>query len=226
MKYYLATVTIHAGEYEKHSTHLIRANSFSLASDYAIFCESHMPETLDWSENQVVDMGGEFAYSASVQKVSKLDAETWLKYFRMHTASLSVLLESGNYKEHRYTEPKQVPLTSWECALAQATAYFLNDSDNHYADYLRIKHSESDELPNGLTVRGETKCNFLIFDREETLEEIEKLAHVIESAVLRSLEITGNQLTRANAAPPIPLGIALVQGLYAENGLDINDSQF
>lgn len=226
MRHYLVTVEINAGEYEKHSTYLIRASSFDLASNYAIFCEAHMPEELDWSEDRVVDMHGEFAYRSNVQKVSLEDAVVWEKYFPVHTASLSELLKSGNFKEYRYVEPKQVPLNSWECSLAQATAYFLNDSENHYADYLRIKHSESNELPSGLTVRGDMRCNFLIFDREETLGEIEKLAKVIESAVMRSLEIAGNELARANAAPPIPLGIALVQGLHKENGLDILDSKF
>ncbi|BBM67884.1 hypothetical protein VA249_45300 (plasmid) [Vibrio alfacsensis] len=98
MKTYLVSVLIHCGEYEKTTRLLVKAESFSLAGDYAIYSESHDPESLDWSEDRVFDLGGEFAYSASVSKVKRSDVNVLLKYLPCMTADLDELNASGNYQ--------------------------------------------------------------------------------------------------------------------------------
>jgi len=65
MNNFLVKLTLHIGEYEKQSVLLVTAENADLAGQYALFCESHNPDNLEWDEHldQVTDMGGAMIYS-------------------------------------------------------------------------------------------------------------------------------------------------------------------
>ena len=190
MNTFLTNVTIITGEHSKKSTFLVQANSFSLASDYAIYSESNDPGTLDWSENRVIDLGGEFAYHATVSKVKQCEVDVLKKHLVCVTARLGELLDSGNYKEHRYIEPCNVPQSMWETALAQATRLLIESgpSDSSYSNYLYIKNYGGDEIPH--CVQMITNPIFCVETgkRNVLLERIDYLAKIIESTMMYAIK--------------------------------------
>ncbi|ELA9367537.1 hypothetical protein QUN99_003427 [Vibrio parahaemolyticus] len=233
MSTYLVKVRIYAGEYEKTSLKLISADSFSLAIHYGIYAESNGPESLDWSENRVLDLGGEFAYYATAEKIQQADVGVMTKYMAVMTANVSDLLESGNYKDHCYVEPVEQPSTIWECSLAQATQYLVSISmSNAYTEYLYIKNSESREIPQGVNMLKEHKASFLINSREELLNEIEKVARVIESALKTAFELCETELKHQLAMVSQSMQEVFDQALLREQGyeyaltLGYSDKQF
>jgi hypothetical protein len=224
MNNYLVKIRINAGEYEKNTHQLVQANSFSLAMHYGIYAESHDPENLDWSENRVIDMGGEFAYHASAEKIKQADFEVMSKYLPVMRASLDELLASGNYKDHCYVEPVTQPRTLWECSLAQATKYLVSmSSGNAYSEYLYIKNSDCREIPSGVNVFNENKASFLINSREELLNEIETVARVIESALKRGFELCDTELKQQSAMVSQPMSEIFHQAILREQGLKYPD---
>lgn len=98
-KTFFVKVKIRAGEYEKNSSCLISAPNNSLASDYACYCESHNPTDLEWNQNGVMDLGGEFAYSASVSEIQREDANILKRYHNRFVVNYEDLHKSGNYPE-------------------------------------------------------------------------------------------------------------------------------
>lgn len=98
MKTYYVELEILTGEYEKDNHWLIEANSESLAKDYALYCESHDPEELEWSGDEVVDMGGEFVYRVlRIKTVTPEDAISLQRYMTKHICDRNELIRSGNY---------------------------------------------------------------------------------------------------------------------------------
>jgi hypothetical protein len=100
-EYYMAKLLIQAGEYEKTSQRIVKAKSKEIAADYAIYCESHTPDDLDWSESTVYDCFGEFGYKVNVEKIEPSDQEVLLKHLNFVTADMSELMASGNYLQHK-----------------------------------------------------------------------------------------------------------------------------
>ncbi|NGZ66566.1 hypothetical protein G6Z92_06150 [Vibrio aestuarianus subsp. cardii] len=224
MNTYLVKIYIQTGEYQKVTHNLIQANSFSAAIHYGIYAESHDPEKLDWSESRVVDMGGEFAYHASAEKIKQTDFEVMSKYLPVMVASLDELLTSGNYKDHCYVAPVNKPRTLWECCLAQATKYLVSMiSGNAYSDYLYIKNSDCREIPHGLNMVKENKASFLINSREELLNEIEAVARVIESTLKRGFELCDTELKQQSAVVSQPMSEIFHQAILREQGLKYPD---
>ena len=106
MNVYLAKLTIYCGEYEKTNIVLVQASSHSIASDYAIYIESHDPKNLDWSEDPVEDMFGEFAYRCSyTETVCSSEVAVLSKHLPIFTADISELLQSGNYLKYLCRKP-------------------------------------------------------------------------------------------------------------------------
>lgn len=98
MATFLVELTVQTSGYEKSTQHLVEAGCKSLATDYALYCESHDPESLDWDDKRVVDMGYEFVYT--VRSVTEVPAEHLdvLKHYMnvQHYCQLD-LAKSGNY---------------------------------------------------------------------------------------------------------------------------------
>lgn len=98
--HYLVSLKIRTGEYEKSSKQLICAPNSSAAGDYAMYCESHDPDSLEWSSkhNCVADMGWQFAYSViSADLVNPSDLPALRKHFNVSRYDLSELQSCGNY---------------------------------------------------------------------------------------------------------------------------------
>ncbi|BEI26577.1 hypothetical protein [Vibrio fluvialis] len=224
MNSYLVKVFITEGKCDRTSHRIIKSDSFGLAAQYGIYVESQYPGKLDWSENRVIDFGGEVSYQTSVQKLNREDGDVMSKYFPVLTASLSDLLESGNYREHCYVEPVTQPRTLWECSLAQATKYLVSiQSGNAYAEYLYIKNSDCIEVPNGINLCKENKASFLINSREVLLHEIETVALVIESAMKRGFELCDTELKQQSAMVSQPMSEIFHQAILREQGLKYPD---
>lgn len=224
MNTYFVKIFIQTGEYEKVAHTLIQANSFSIAIQYGIYAESHDPDNLDWSENRVIDMNGEFAYHANAQKVKREDVLVMSKYLPVMKASLDELLTSGNYKDHGYVQSANKPRTIWECCLAQATKYLVSlSAGNAYSEYLYIKNSDCTGIPSGVNVFNENKASFLINSREELLNEIEKVARVIESALKCGFELCDTELKEQSAMFSQPMSEIFHQALLREQGLKYPD---
>ncbi len=96
-------VKIRTGEYEKSTKMVITdAPSEQDAFDYAMYCESHNPEDLEWDEYTVADMGWEFAYSGNgTAIIPDEDLLVLKKYFYPHTFNQEELNGSGNYLEYK-----------------------------------------------------------------------------------------------------------------------------
>ncbi len=224
MNTYLVTTTIFTGECKNHSRILIRANSHSLASHYAIYWEAQKPEALDWSENRVVEMDGKFGYSTSSQKVKSSDVETLSQYLPILTADLSELLQSGNYIEHWHVEPLGQPRTIQEVCLAQATGLFIVGNKNgDYANYLFIKNYASPELPNGIELRKDKVQHLSNSSREQLLNEIEITAKYIESTINSVFDVTSTQINKEHCELPMSLGELYQKGLCNQLGLKYPD---
>lgn len=206
MNVYLVKLTIHCGEYEKTNQVLVRASSHSIAGNYAIYSESHDPANLDWSENRVVDMFGEFAYGASTVKVCSSDVAALSKYLRIFTADVSELLQSGNFQEHCYVKPLGAPRTLKEVCLANAAAMFVKGNQNgHYANYLYLKNHNSNEIPQGMELRSDRGQLFLVTEKEQLLSLITEVAKELENSANTLFELTQRGLRKD--APEISLDL-------------------
>ncbi|MFA0356885.1 hypothetical protein AB4525_08200 [Vibrio breoganii] len=98
MSYFLVKVCIYTGEYEKSSTSFVKADNQKDAADTAIYGESHSPESLDWSNQVVEDMGGEFLYSIkSIIEVQPCDVDALERYLTLYYHDAEELASSGNY---------------------------------------------------------------------------------------------------------------------------------
>ena len=191
MNIYMAEVKIQSGEFEKTTRFLIKAPNHSYAQSAAIYCESHDPANLDWSENSVEDMGGEFAYSASVTKVPQQDVDVLLNYMSILSVTLDELLTSGNYKEYCYVEPASKPQSLWEEALAQATKLLVESgpsNENFYANFLFLKNYDSKEIPNCVILKNDSPFRLHTDTRNVLLEQIEYLAKGIESSMMYAMK--------------------------------------
>ena len=191
MKIYMAEVKIQSGEFEKTTRFLVKAPNHSYAQSAAIYCESHDPDNLDWSENSVEDMGGEFAYSASVARLARQDVDVLLKYMTVLEVTLDELLTSGNYKEYCYVEPASKPQSLWEEALAQATKLLVESgpsNENFYGNFLFLKNYDSKEIPNCVILKNDSPFRLHTDTRNVLLEQIEYLAKGIESSMMYAIK--------------------------------------
>lgn len=204
MNVYLVSVTIYAGEYQKKTDKLIIAKCHSVAAHYAIYCESHDPASLDWSENRVVDMGGEFAYSASTKKLNIEHANVLSEHLRSHRASLADLSNAGNYSEHCVVsgDDSMQPCIKDAC-LAQATKSVLEESytGSFYDDYMLIAESSNLDVPVELNV----KHTYFNWSGEELIEHIHDKAHVAETVTRRVLELCDKQLAYEGEKITVPI---------------------
>ncbi len=102
MNNYLVKLKIRIGEYEKHTRCIVRADNMEDAGIYAMYCESHDPDNLEWAKDfsHVYDMCGEFAYS--VDKCFGLTRDESIceaKYLPRYVYNDADLLNAGNYEQ-------------------------------------------------------------------------------------------------------------------------------
>lgn len=67
MKSFLVIVQVQAGEYQKHTTHLIKAETQDVAEDSALLneCHSVVGDGAEWVDGGIADVGYEFHYKIS-----------------------------------------------------------------------------------------------------------------------------------------------------------------
>ncbi|WP_422451924.1 hypothetical protein [Endozoicomonas sp. ALC066] len=98
MNHYIVTVRTRMGEITKTTDLLVRAEDEEAAGDFAVYCEAHDPENLDWAEGGAYDLGGEFHLSArNIRRVSKYDFDILERYLVSLNHYAPYIEESGNY---------------------------------------------------------------------------------------------------------------------------------
>lgn len=103
MRIYFVDVNINNGEHEKPAVVLVEAETKDLAIDYAIYTQSQVPASLEWSEEGACDAGAqyEYLYTATAQLVEEAHEVVLKQYLRVETGSLDDLVQSGDYKAVR-----------------------------------------------------------------------------------------------------------------------------